>query len=81
MEENVEKIAQAVRDIDRELQNRGEEGLTSVQKSLAIINFTVASTQLRKDPSDFAEKTMSHYQGNIKDAIRFSYSKGMGLVA
>ena len=74
-------IAKAIHEFDMELQSRGEEELTSVQKQLMIVSFAVAVKELGKSPHELVNNAISNYQGNPLEAARINYSRGMGRVA
>ena len=74
-------IAKAIHEFDMELQNRGEEQLTSVQKQVIIVSFAVASKELHISPEELVASAINNYQGNPLEAARSNYAKGMGRVA
>lgn len=74
-------IAKAIHAFDMELQSRGEEGLTSVQKQMMIVSFAVTVKELGKSPDELVNIAISNYRGNPIEAARYNYSKGMGRVA
>ncbi len=76
-----EKIAKAIHELDMDLQSRGEDKLTSVQRQGMIVAMTVAVRGNSMDPEDCKNNILSNYQGSIFDAARCNYSKGTRRIA
>ena len=74
-------IAKVVHDIDKAIQEKGGEPLTEVQKLGVIVDLTVAAGKLGKSPEELVSKTLDSYEGNVFEAARNNYSRGMGRAA